>query len=606
MFVRNFLLLCLCTLALSLIHAPGLPAADEAAKPIAGIGPTGEIVKLHTGFKFTEGPAADRAGNVYFSDIPNQRIHKVDAKGKLSVVSEKSNHANGLMLNAKGEIVACEMDGRIAAYSADGKSRRVLADKYEGKRFNAPNDLVIDKQGGIYFTDPAFSAPMPLPQGKTCVYHIAPKGKVTRLIDDLPNPNGVILSPDEKTLYVIPSGQAEMMAYAVESSGKIGKGRVFCTLKQKREGGKSGGDGLTVDTKGNLYITSALGLQVFDPSGKLLGIIALPEQPANVTFGGADFKTLYVTARTSLYTVPMEATGHRFARAMANPQPFLRTRDVIYGHKSGIALTMDVFTPKKGGNGAAIVLIVSGGWVSNPSSIDASWFTSGIEESVKRGYTVFAVCHGSQPRFTIPDAIADINRAIRYIRHYSSDYQIDPQRIGVTGGSAGGHLSLMQGTAGNGGNPRAKDAVERTSSRVQAVACFFPPTDFLNYGKTGQHAFAENGVLANFRTAIDVRELDKKTHRLEHITDKDKVESLCRRVSPISHVSIDDPPTLIIHGDADKLVPIQQAELMVAKLKQAGVPAELIVKKGAGHGWGGIGKDMITIVDWFDKYLQTR
>jgi gluconolactonase len=313
MSARKTFVLCALVLSLALLSIPLLPAQDEKPTRIEGIGPAGPIVKLHSGFKFTEGPAADREGNVYFTDIPNERINKVDADGKLSVFREKSNHANGLMLNAKGEIVACEMDGQVAAYSPDGKSRRVLADTYEGKRFNAPNDLVIDKQGGVYFTDPAFSAPRPLPQGKTCVYYIAADGKVSRLVDDLPNPNGVILSPDEKTLYVIPSGQAEMMAYPVEAPGKIGKGRVFCTLKQRKEGEKAGGDGLAVDTKGNLYITSNLGLQVFAPDGKLLGIIALPEQPANVEFGGKDLKTLYVTARTSLYTVPMEVQGHLFA-----------------------------------------------------------------------------------------------------------------------------------------------------------------------------------------------------------------------------------------------------------------------------------------------------
>ena len=288
-------------------------AAQEEPKRIAGVGPVGKIVKLHTKFGFTEGPAADRDGNVYFSDIPNQRIHKVDAGGKLSVFREGSNHANGLMVNARGEIVACEMDGQVVAYSPDGQSRRVVADKYDGKRFNAPNDLVIDRQGGVYFTDPAFGAPMPLPQGKTCVYYIAPGGEVTRLIDNLPNPNGITLSPDEKTLYVIPSGQAEMMAYPVESPGKIGTGKVLCKLSQRGSQSRGGGDGVAMDGKGNLYITSALGLQVFNPSGELLGIITLPEQPANVKFGGADLKTLYVTARTSLYTVPMEVRGHRFA-----------------------------------------------------------------------------------------------------------------------------------------------------------------------------------------------------------------------------------------------------------------------------------------------------
>lgn len=303
------------TLLVSALVLMAVARADDAApERIPGIGPAGKVVKLHTGFKFTEGPAADRNGNVYFSDIPNERIHKVDTAGKLSTAREKSNRANGLMLNAQGEIVACEMAGQLAAYSPDGQSRRVVADKHDGNRFNAPNDLVIDRRGGIYFTDPAFSAPKPFPQGKTCVYYVAPDGKVTRLIDDLPNPNGVILSPEEKTLYVIPSGQAEMMSYPVESPGKLGAGKVFCTLKQAAGQKGGGGDGLTVDSKGNLYITSRLGLQVFDPAGKLLGIIKIPEQPANVTFGGPDLKTLYVTARTSLYTVPMEVAGHAFAQ----------------------------------------------------------------------------------------------------------------------------------------------------------------------------------------------------------------------------------------------------------------------------------------------------
>jgi acetyl esterase/lipase len=297
---------------------------------------------------------------------------------------------------------------------------------------------------------------------------------------------------------------------------------------------------------------------------------------------------------------------HLDASVFADPRPWTRRRDVVYGHKSGVALTMDVFTPRKGANGAAVVVLVSGGWFSDQMTIDSSNFAYFIDEPVKRGYTVFAVCHGSQPRFTIPDAIADVTRAVRFIRYRARDFRIDPRRIGVTGGSAGGHLSLMLGVAGDRGNPRATDAIERTSSRVQAVACFFPPTDFLNYGAKGKLAFAEDGVLANFRTAIDVREMDKQTKRLEHLVDKDKFEALCRRVSPLSHVSGEDAPTLIIHGDADKLVPIQQAELMVAALKKAGVPAELAVKKGAAHGWSGMNQDMCMILDWFDKHLKER
>ncbi len=159
--------------AFSLIQAASMVspmhAAGKGSKSIPGIGPAGKIVKLHSGFQFTEGPAADRHGNVYFTDIPRERIHKVDKNGRLSTFRAKSNRANGLMVNGKGEIVACEMSGRVVAISSDGKKVRVLADKYQGKRFNAPNDLVIDKPGGVYFTDPGFGAPQPLPQGKAAV-----------------------------------------------------------------------------------------------------------------------------------------------------------------------------------------------------------------------------------------------------------------------------------------------------------------------------------------------------------------------------------------------------------------------------------------------------
>ncbi len=285
---------------------------------------------------------------------------------------------------------------------------------------------------------------------------------------------------------------------------------------------------------------------------------------------------------------------------------FKRTPDVIYGRKFGTALTLDVFAPTKNANGAAIIAVVSGGWYSDHAFVEGGMFRDLlIDPFVQRGYTVFAVVHGSQPRYTIPEAVSDINRAVRFIRSHAKDYQIDPDRIGITGASAGGHLSLMQGTAGDVGNPKAADPVDRASSRVQAVACFYPPTDFLNYGDKDKYAFGPDGVLAAFRIAIDVRELDPKTKMLERVSE-DKLREIARQVSPIAHVSADTPPTLIIHGEKDVLVPIQQAEAMVAKLKEAKVPAELVVKKGAGHGWADATKDVPTLGDWFDKYLTKK
>lgn len=289
-----------------------ISAVNAAEDPIPGIGPAGPVTRVQTGFEFTEGPAADNSGNLYFTDIPNNRIHRLSADGQMSVFAEPSGHCNGLMVHGS-MLVACEMDGRLKQFSLADAKEAILAEQHEGKRFNAPNDLVIDQAGGIYFTDPRFRAPDPLPQGKEAVYYRSVDGNVRRIIDDRKAPNGVILSPDEKTLYVIPSLEKQMWAYPVEAPGKIGAGRVLCELHQAPGASSGGGDGLTVDTNGNLYITSAIGIQVVTPDGKIAGLIRIPEQPANVTFGGPDRQTLFVTARKSLYSVPMESRGHLFA-----------------------------------------------------------------------------------------------------------------------------------------------------------------------------------------------------------------------------------------------------------------------------------------------------
>lgn len=294
-----------CVLAMIAIAPTCL--ADE----IPGIGSVGKVQRLNTDFAFTEGPASDAAGNLYFTDIPNSRIHKRDAEGTLSVFAEPSGHCNGLMV-VGSRLLACEMDGQLKEYDLITGKETSLATEYKGARFNAPNDLVIDSTGGIYFTDPRYRAPDPWPQGKEAVYYRAPDGKVTRLIEDRTAPNGVILSPDEKTLYVIPSMEKQMWSYPVMSPGKTGAGKVFCELTQPEGKDNTGGDGLTIDTSGNLYITSALGLQIFDPTGKQLGIIQLPEHPANVAFGGRNRNTLFLTARKSLYSVETKATGHVF------------------------------------------------------------------------------------------------------------------------------------------------------------------------------------------------------------------------------------------------------------------------------------------------------
>src|SRR5579872_3940618 len=169
---------------------------------------------------------------------------------------------------------------------------------------------------------------------------------------------------------------------------------------------------------------------------------------------------------------------------LAQEPTFTRTEDVIYGRKFGVALTMDVFTPKEKANGCGIVYCVSGGWFSDKGGINPGVY----KEFLDRGYVVFAVVHGSQPKFTIPEVLEDMHRAVRFIHFNAKKYKVDPDKLGIAGGSAGGHLSLMQGNAFKDGDPKANDPIDRLSSKIAVIACFYPPTDFLNYGKEGEYA----------------------------------------------------------------------------------------------------------------------
>ena len=277
-----------------------------------------------------------------------------------------------------------------------------------------------------------------------------------------------------------------------------------------------------------------------------------------------------------------------------------RTEDVVYGRKYGTALTLDIFTPEKT-NGAGVVFAVSGGWFSAHEMINLAVYA----EFVRRGYTVFAVTHACQPKFTIPEILEDMNRSVRFIRYHAKDYGVDPNRLAIAGCSAGGHLSLMIGTAGDKGNPEAKDPINRESSRVQAVGCYSPPTDFLNYGQEVLDVFkALEDELKQFKPPFDFTEIDPETHQFVLITDMEKRRRIAREISPVTHATTDDPPTLILHGDADKLVPIQQAQVMIKALEAKGVPAKLVVKTGEGHGWADWMKDMAILGDWFDTYLK--
>ncbi|MDB6173762.1 MAG: hypothetical protein JWL59_3073 [Chthoniobacteraceae bacterium] len=265
------------------------------------------------------------------------------------------------------------------------------------------------------------------------------------------------------------------------------------------------------------------------------------------------------------------------------------TRGVVYGNSHGRNLTFDTIRPAHP-NGACVIFMVSGGWKSDPNKFQP-WITAPL---LRRGYTVFAVSHISQPDATVMEITEEVNRAVRYIRHYASGLRIDPERLGVTGGSSGGHLSLMLATRGGPGPANSSDPVDRESSAVQAVAVFYPVTDLLNLGSSTENP-GNGGPPRSFVKAFGSGSTEPATW-----------QAIGRSLSPIFHVTEKLPPTLIYHGDADTLVPLDQSERFQAEARKHGSNVMLVVHHAGQHGWLSMVWDIRQFADWFDKYLSSR
>jgi len=272
------------------------------------IAPEAEVELLSRGFLFTEGPAVDAEGNVYFTDQPNDRILCWDTRGVLSVSLKPCGRSNGLYFDRRGNLLACA-DEKNELWRIDMKTRRhtVLVKAYNGKLLNGPNDLWVRPDGGLYFTDPFYKRPYwkrgPKEQDGECVYFLSADGKTLRRVaDDLVQPNGIIGTPDGKTLYVADIRAGKTYAYTIRPDGALTDKRLFCEL---------GSDGMTIDNEGNVYLTGR-GVTVFDPQGRRIRHIDVPERwTANVCFGGEALQTLFITASRGLYAIRMRVHGVR-------------------------------------------------------------------------------------------------------------------------------------------------------------------------------------------------------------------------------------------------------------------------------------------------------
>lgn len=265
-----------------------------------------------------------------------------------------------------------------------------------------------------------------------------------------------------------------------------------------------------------------------------------------------------------------------------------RANGIAYGQRGANTLALDVLKPARP-NGLAVLVMVSGGWKSAQPGQFPVWMAAPL---LRRGYTVFPIYHVSQPQATVMEIFEDVQRGVRFVRHHAKEHGVDPARLGVTGGSAGGHLSLLLATRGGPGPADAADPVDRESSAVQAVAIFFPVTDLLNLGKSTEN-LGDGGPPKSFRAAFGPEATNLPTWKI-----------IGRHCSPLHHVTSNLPPVLIYHGDADTLTPLEQSEWFVAKAREAGRPVELVVQPGGKHGWPTMLWDIRRFADWFDAHLR--
>jgi predicted esterase len=297
----------------------------------------------------------------------------------------------------------------------------------------------------------------------------------------------------------------------------------------------------------------------------------------------------YLVGMAALFlTSPLIGPAGMCAEA-GSSLPYEQKMDVVYGEVHGTGLLMDVFTPKTKTNGLGIIDVVSGAYSSDRGKIRDHTMAGLYNIFCSRGYTVFAIRPGSRSRYTGLDMDANVKTGIRYVKHHAQEYGIDPERLGLTGASAGGHLATLAAVTPQQANPEARNPLLRYDTRIRAAGVFFPPTDFLDW----------NGKPADFQLLGDLLFLGGvKGHSEEEIARR------ARELSPAHLVKGPVIPFLLIHGDADPLVPLQQSEKMVAALKAAGGSVELIVKKGGGHPWLTIAEEVKVMADWFDKQLK--
>ena len=570
----------------AMLFAGVFAVTADAAEPASPVDRSFELEAIAGEFQLADGPAWDGSWSLYVPDVKAQKLYRyIPRKKQLQVLLPSAGRISASFFNHSQLFLSDNGESQIAFLNGQEKVR--IAGSDPGLNLPCrPNDLVVDNQGGIYYTLTK----------ENVVAYIAPTKKQLVVADDIQTPNGIILSPDGKTLYVAEYAPKKIRAYDVAADGSLSGGREFAAMDA---GPEKGADGMSIDRAGNVYCAGPSDIWIWSPAGELLDKIAVPTRPINCTFGDTEMTSLYITGFGGLYRQQMRISGRSpqwplHAEPANSPEwriptaipdsvtPYL---DVEYARYGTRKLLADIFVPQgKSGPLPTLVVVHGGGWLKG----DKTKFRGLAIELAKRGYVTAAIEYrlGGEAKF--PAGIQDCNAAVRFLRAEAKQFSVDPNRIGAVGGSAGAHLVGLMATGadvkelqGDGGHPDY-------SSQLQAAIAMAGPMQMTT------------GSVAD-RSRTDPEKSNSNIWLGKGI---DEAPELYQLADAYLHVSKNTPPLLFMAGEFDKP---ERNEATREKLKELGIPTGIKVYAKGKHGcWNRLPwfTDMVNDMDeFFRKHL---
>ncbi len=559
-----------------------------SAEPV--VDESSPLETIDTRFQLADGPCFDGRGVLYVPDVKAQKVYRyrtISLKRELFLPNAGRISASFFNL---GQLYLSD-NGNSQIVSLSNKQKHVLADHSGGQKPPRPNDLVVDNQGGIYYTLTR--------EGQ--VMYLSPEGKRTVAVDSIQTPNGIILSPDEQTLYVSAYRPKQIWAYPLSAPGRPGPGRLFATMD---DGEALGADGMTIDRAGHVYCAGAKEIWIWSPSGKLLTKLACPTRPINCTFGDSTMQSLYITGFGGLYRQKMNISGRsphppskavQQSKSSTRPSTEIPTEiqadlDMVYAEYGDRKVLLDLFRPPKRSSDQrfpCLVIVHGGGWLKG----DKTKFRALTIALAHRGYVTAAIEYrlGGEAKF--PAAIHDCNAAVRYLRANADRFSIDAGRIGAVGGSAGGHLVGLMATGWNVQELQGDGGHAEQSSRLQAAVVMAGPMQMLTGSVAERSRSAPQKANCNRWIGAGV----------------DEAPDQYRLADAYEHISSDSTPILFMVGEHDHPERNQPAR---EKLKSHGVWTGLKVYSDGKHGcWNQLPwfQEMVADMDtFFREQMTTR